>query len=95
MRATRHRGTTTQRGYTSDHRALRRQWQTAVDNGMAVCSRCGNRIEPGQPWDLDHDDNRTTYRGPSCASCNRAAGARNAARKTNTARAFTVRGWDS
>lgn len=93
MRASRHRGTTAERGYDGQHRALRRQWQTVVDNGMAACTRCGTIIAPGQPWDLDHDDNRTTYRGVSCRSCNRAAGARNAARATNTGRAFTVRGW--
>jgi hypothetical protein len=93
MRASRHRGTTTQRGYDGSHRAVRRQWETAVANGMAVCPRCGTLIQPGELWDLDHDDNRTTYRGPAHRSCNRAAGARNAARKTNTARAFTVRGW--
>ena len=37
------------------------------------CARCGGFIEPDEPWDLDHDNSRLFYLGPSHAYCNRAA----------------------
>ena len=35
------------------------------------CARCGESIEPDEPWDLDHDNSRLFYLGPSHAYCNR------------------------
>jgi hypothetical protein len=66
------RGTTTARGYGNQHQAARRRWAPRVATGTIRCARCGQRIRPGQPWDLDHTDDRRGYRGPSHLSCNRA-----------------------
>lgn len=60
------------RGYTGPHRKLRAEWAPVVATGTVPCTRCGARIEPGQPWDLGHTDDRTTWTGPEHASCNRA-----------------------
>jgi hypothetical protein len=49
-----------------------------VQLGIRTC-RCGQLIEPGQPWHLDHRDDRRGYLGPSHATCNLRA----AAEKTN------------
>ena len=43
------------------------------------CHFCGKPMLPGQALDLDHTDDRASYRGMTHASCNRADGAR----KTN------------
>jgi len=58
---------------------LRKQLEESVASGMASCARCGERILPGEPWDLGHDDsNRGLYVGPEHRACNRAtAGRRN------------------
>ena len=37
------------------------------------CVRCGEFIQPDDPWDLDHDNSRLFYLGPSHSGCNRAA----------------------
>lgn len=55
----------------------RKRWQALVDAGRAVCCRCGQRIAPGAPFDLDHHDHdRSRYIGVAHPSCNRSAGAR-------------------
>ena len=70
--ADRQRGASSQRGYGPDHRRLRQQLAPIVAAGQAICARCGKRIQPGQPWDLDHSDHdRRRYIGPSHAACNR------------------------
>lgn len=76
------RGTPVQRGYDQAHRARRAAWQARIDAGQRVtCARCCQPIRPAEPWALDHDDlDRTKYLGPSHASCNNAAGGRNAHR---------------
>lgn len=64
-----------QRGYGYRHRQLRRAWAPVVATGLVTCSRCPHRIAPHDRWDLDHTEDRSSYRGPAHASCNRAAGA--------------------
>ncbi len=67
------RATTTSRGYGRYHRALRDQLAPIVAAGLARCARCGERIEPGEPFDLGHDDvDRSRYTGPEHRACNRA-----------------------
>jgi len=73
MTRDRRRATPSQRGYGRTHRAIRKQLAPIVRAGLAVCARCGERIAPGEAWDLDHDDaDRSRYLGPSHAGCNRA-----------------------
>lgn len=69
------RGSSTARGYGADHRRARTAATPAVDAGRATCWRCGERIRPGEPWDMGHDDSGRE-RGPEHASgCNRRAAA--------------------
>lgn len=71
---------TVERGYGEPHRRLRRQWARIVNAGGAQCARCLRPILPGDPWDLDHEDARLGYLGPSHRTCNRAAGGASAPR---------------
>ena len=81
-------GKTAARGYGGRHQRLRAMVAPLVAAGKAICWRCGERIEPGAPWDLGHsDEDRNIYNGPEhrgreCkAGGNRAtAGRRNGAR---------------
>lgn len=70
-------GKTAARGYDGAHQKKRDRWKDAIARGEVTCSRpeCGKLIFPGEPWDLDHTDDRTGYLGPSHRSCNRRAGA--------------------
>ena len=71
------RGTTVQRGYGPEHKALRAEWAPQVATGQVACARCGDLIAAGEAWDLGHTDDRTGYRGPEHArQCNRAAAGR-------------------
>lgn len=64
---------TAARGYGSMHQRIRTEVKRIVDSGQAYCWRCGQWLDPSQPWDLGHDDHdRTLYRGPECVKCNRA-----------------------
>lgn len=67
------RGTRQQRGYDAGHDALRAHWDPIVQTGCVACARCGRLIHPGTAWHLDHDDDRTGYRGPSHWRCNLSA----------------------
>lgn len=63
---------TTRRGYGPAHQRLRRRWAGEVAAGRVLCARCRRKIEPGEPWDLGHDDfDRTVYQGPEHMHCNR------------------------
>jgi len=84
---------TTQRGYGATHQALRKQWAPRVKTGAVKCNRCGERIRPGEPWDLDHTDDRTAYAGPAHRRCNRATAGRKGADVTNAKRSMVIRDW--
>ncbi len=89
---------TTDRGYGATHQATRRQWAPIVKAGGVMCARQGPRctgqpLDPGQAWDLGHNEDRTAYTGPECIPCNRGAGGRNGARALNARRQTTRRVW--
>jgi hypothetical protein len=74
-------GATTRGGWGHLHQQRRRQLEPLVRAGALNCGRCGQRIEAGQQWHLDHhDDRRLGYIGASHASCNARAGAHKANR---------------
>ena len=69
-------------GYGWHHQKLRQQmlphaWGT-------LCHFCGLPMIPGQPLDLDHTDDRRSYRGMTHRACNRADGARKVNAKRNS-----------
>jgi hypothetical protein len=67
---------TSGRGYGWNHQLRRKALEPLVAAGHATCWRCGRPILPTEKWDLGHDDeDRTRYRGPEHASCNRATNA--------------------
>lgn len=75
---------TAARGYGAEHQRLRAEWKTKVEAGGVNCAHCREKIQPGTPWDLGHDDNdRTTYTGPEHRSCNRKHKAQRAAERAN------------
>ena len=64
---------TTSRGYGNQHQKIRKALASLVETGDMTCARCGERILPGTPWDLGHDDfDRTVWTGPEHRRCNRA-----------------------
>jgi hypothetical protein len=73
-RCTEHTPTTTARGYGSQHQAERAKWKRIIDRSGWPCARCPRRIQPGDDWHLDHDEDRDSYLGPSHAHCNTSAG---------------------
>lgn len=76
-RAEQQRGSRQQRGYGTAHDSLRARWAALVRAGDVRCWRCRQLIQPGEPWDLGHDDqDRDRYRGAEHARCNRSAGGR-------------------
>jgi hypothetical protein len=73
-------GTTTARGYGYGHQRLRaallpQAYGTPCPH-HGVDPLCPGLMLPGQDLDLDHTDDRTSYRGMAHASCNRRAGGR-------------------
>jgi len=63
---------TADRGYGAKHQATRAAGLAAAYG--QPCTRCGQTMEPGQPLDLDHTDDRAGYRGYSHRECNQRAG---------------------
>jgi hypothetical protein len=75
------RGTRQARGYDRHHDQLRKHWKPKVEAGLVdchapTCTQPIRRILPGQPWDLGHTTDRSGWRGPEHAPCNRAEGGR-------------------
>lgn len=68
--------TTGQRGYGYAHKRERAKWKPRVERAETSCAKCGQLIDPGEPWDLGHTDDRTGWTGPEHADCNRRDGAR-------------------
>lgn len=67
--------TTTQRGYDWRHRRARALALDHLVDGQP-CARCGQPMYRAEAahLDLDHTDDRSTYRGLAHRSCNRRAG---------------------
>lgn len=87
-------GRTTARGYGSAHQRKRADAEREVKAGRAVCWRCGQDINPDEPWDLGHDDDdRRHYMGPEHRYCNRAAGAAKGNRSRTRPRPWQSRTW--
>jgi hypothetical protein len=81
------KASSTSRGYGRRHRRVREQVAQQVAAGNALCWRCGGRIVPGMLWDLGHDDyDRSIYRGPEHAYCNRSSAASRGNRMRGRAR---------
>lgn len=67
---------TTERGYGAEHQALRRSWKPAVATGRVrchakVCLMPTRLIDPAEPWDLGHTEDRADWTGPEHRTCNR------------------------
>jgi hypothetical protein len=69
--------------YPPRHRRVRRVVAEFVLSGRAACSRCGELIVPGEPWDLGHRDGTLELAGPEHRRCNRSAGARSVRRRVS------------
>lgn len=70
------RGTRQARGYDAAHDTERAKWTLILQTRAVTCARCPGLINPGDPWDLGHNDQRTRWTGPEHPACNRAAGGR-------------------
>jgi hypothetical protein len=49
---------TNARVYGHVHQKTRQRYAELVAAGRAVCARCGLALDPLEPWDLDHRDDR-------------------------------------
>ena len=60
--------------YGPAHRRLRAQVASRVRADLAGCARCGEPMDPREPWDLGHAaaGGPRSYSGPEHARCNRA-----------------------
>jgi len=59
------------------HAKNRAEWHKIVLAGGVRCVRCGEVIEPDEPWDLGHvDGDPSRYQGPEHRRCNRATSGR-------------------
>lgn len=76
-------GRTTALGYGFTHQQARARLAPVVATGTITCTRyghpqfpdCPGRINPGDPWELGHDDtDKSRWTGPEHKTCNRRAG---------------------
>jgi hypothetical protein len=82
-------GETTARGYGWSHQKTREYWVRAVAAGGVTCARCGEVLESGAAFDLDHDDDdRSRYLGASHPWCNRATHGRRSEPPRRTSRVW-------
>ena len=56
----------------ADHRAACEYWLRIIAAGRASCPQCGRRIDPADAWDFGRSPDRSGYRGPEHAACDRA-----------------------
>lgn len=70
----RHRGTTQQRGYGTEHQRLRKRLLERWRPGDP-CTRCGRAMWDRRYIDLAHTPDRTAYEGLQHRACNRGEGA--------------------
>jgi hypothetical protein len=66
------RGTRQQRGYDAAHERAR-AYVKATLSGRPCARGCGHVFKRGEPFHLDHTDDRDGYLGPSCPRCNLSA----------------------
>lgn len=83
------------RGYGNAHQKKRAAYARDLARaGTLPCARCHLPIHHGDQWDLGHTDDRSGYQGIEHVACNRSAGGRNGAKKTNSTKAnATIREW--
>lgn len=91
-------GSTTARGYGHSHQVERKRWEPIIATGNVLCAnpQCDHPdtpIDPDEPWDVGHTEDRTGYRGPEHMACNRREGGRNGATVTNEKRATLTWDW--
>jgi len=91
-------GTTTQRGYGSDHQRERKRLLAQWRPGQP-CARCGLPMWHRWLWrngelasaiDLGHTPDRSAYTGLEHVACNRGEGARRGNRRRGQARRVTA-----
>jgi hypothetical protein len=76
--------TTKERGYGPEHRKLRALWVKRVKRGGVTCCLCQQEILSWQPFHLDHDVDRTRYRGCAHVYCNESEPGKRRRRRTST-----------
>jgi hypothetical protein len=95
------RGSARERGYDSAHEAERAKWAVKVEAGGVECARAAvgecvedsPLIDPDQPWDLGHTEDRKGWTGPEHVKCNRSAGGRRGNRLARERAQMVVRDW--
>jgi hypothetical protein len=73
------RGTPAERGYGPEHQ--RERAALLPEAYGTQCIHCGEYMWPHQALDLDHNDDRTSYRGIVHARCNRSEGGKRRGRR--------------